>query len=137
MKLRPVVLAAMTVLLLVCACGCGKSTSDNVRMAGNIRIDEVLPALLDRTTRTLSSISSADEAEQALPELEALNEDFDELLEYSQDLSPEGRQKVSSQAAAALPGIKDMARRLRENAGFDKIIGPTVNDMVWKIEQLL
>ena len=137
MKIRTTILAGLVLLLLTAAAGCGKSTSDDVRMAGNIPIDEALPALLDRTTRTLSSISSSAEAETALPQLEALNEDFDELLKHSKNLSPDARSRVSSQAAEALPGIKDMARRLRENAGFDNILGPTVNDMVWKIEQLL
>ncbi len=129
---RPLALVLALTFLLA---GCGSKTSK--LETGGIDANDVLTNLLDRTTRIIGDVTGVKAAEEALPDLEKVNRDFDELLKEADNLSPSGRQQLADQAADAMPGLKANARRMNAMKGVDEILGPLMNEIVGKLAQLL
>jgi hypothetical protein len=134
MTRQQTVLALVLASILILA-GCGSKTSK--LETGGIDANDVLTNLLDKTTRILGDVTNVDSAEVALPQLEKINEGYDDLIKESDNLSPGARQDLADQAAAAMPGLKENARRMNAKKGVDEILGPVMNEMVGKLAKLL
>lgn len=134
MKRQPFALVLVLAAILMLA-GCGSKTSK--LETGGIDANDVLTNLLDRTTRILSDVNNTLAAEEALPQLEKVNEGYDDLIKEAKNLSPGARQDLADQAAKAMPGLKDNARRINAMKGVDEVLGPVMNEMVGKLSQLL
>jgi len=115
--------------------GCGSKVSH--LETGGINASDMLNNLLDKTNRILSDVVNVESAKAALPQLEAVNDGYDRLIEEMGDLSPAGRNEISEHAAKAMPGLKGNARRMNSKAGIEDIIGPEMNKMVTKLSRLL
>ena len=124
----------LSVFFLV-ACG-GGGNSPNMELGG-INTGDMLDGLLDRTMRTLGSVNSIQTAEAAVPQLKAINDDFDDLIYHLPKLSPEGRHEMSNKARKAFPEIQDMANRINGMGSLGKILGPEMDTMVEKVKLLL
>ena len=131
-KMMPVLLMVLILVFSVAGCG-GTSHLEQ----GGINATDLLNNLMDKTTRILSGVVNVDSAEAAKPQLEQVIEGFDKLIDEAGDLSPAARTQLSEDAARAMPGLKDNARRMNSKAGIDEILGPVMNEMVTKLSRLL
>ena len=128
-----VMAALFTVILLS---GCGGSNSEDMELGG-INTGDMLDGLLTRTFKALGGVNSMESAQKAAPLLQAINDDFDDLIYHLPKLSEKGRSDMSKKAKKALPEIQDMARRINDMPGLNDILGPSMNSMVEKIGLLL
>jgi len=131
MKRQRIGLVCLT-LMLVLAVGCGSQPEPDT---GFTATDD-LQTLLDRVTRTLSDVNSSTKAQEAMPVLEMISEEFDMLIDRMPNLTEKGRSDMSALAARYLPGLRDNARRINNSNGLD-ILGPTMNKMVGQLNQML
>ncbi len=129
----PAVVFLLAVLFLA---GCGGGNSQEMELGG-INTGDYLDGLLSRTFRALGGINSMESAEAAVPQLKAINDDFDDLIYHIPKLSEKGRADMSKKARKALPEIQDMARRINDMQGLRNILGPSLDTMVDKLGQLL
>jgi len=136
MKLSHVIPAAVLLLLILSVAGCGGGNSPEMELGG-INTGDYLDGLLSRTFRALNSINSMESAEAAVPQLKAINDDYDDLIYHLPKLSDKGRADMSKKARKALPEIQDMARRINDTPGLSGILGPSMDSMVEKIGLLL
>ena len=136
MKLRNGIPAAVILVLVLFLAGCGGGNSQEMELGG-INTGDYLDGLLARTSRTLGSINSMESAEAAVPHLQAINDDYDDLIFHLPKLSEKGRTDMAKKAQKALPGIQDMARRINDTPGLSSVLGPQMDAMVDKIAQLL
>ncbi len=128
--------AAVFLLLILFVAGCGGGNSPEMELGG-INTGDVLDGLLSRTFRTLGGINSMQSAEAAVPQLKAINDDYDDLIYHIPKLSEKGRENMSKKARKALPEIQDMTRRINDTPGLSAILGPSMDSMVEKIGLLL
>ncbi len=128
----PVLGTILVIMLLSGMVGCGSQPEPDT---GFTATDD-LQALLDRVTRTLSGVRSTATAQEALPVLEMVSEEFDLIIERLPNLTEKGRADVAAQAARALPGLRDNARRINNSDGVD-LLGPTLNRMIGQVSQML
>ena len=136
MMIRPrsltvVLLSVIAVLLLA---GCGGKTSK--LETGGITANDLLDNLMAKTTRIIGDVRSVPTAEDALPELQGVSEDFDDLVKEADRLSPGARADLAQQASRYMPGLKDNAKRINAWKGVGDILGPTMNELVGKLAQL-
>ncbi len=135
MKLNRILVTAAILALVLTAAGCGSSVSH--LETGGINANDLLDNLTDKTTRILSDVVNVEAAKAALPQLEAVNDGYDQLIDEAEDLSPNARIELSEQARKAMPGLKENARRMNRMNGVDEIIGAEMNRMVTKLSKLL
>jgi hypothetical protein len=128
--------AALFLVSVFFLAGCGGGNSQNMELGG-INTGDMLDGLLSRTMRTLGTVNSMQSAEAAVPQLKAINDDFDDLIYHLPKLSEEGRVEMSKKAKRSMPEIQDMARRINEMQGLGTILGPEMNAMVEKLGLLL
>ena len=128
--------AAVILLLVLSLAGCGGGNSPEMELGG-INTGDVLDGLLARTFRTLGGVNSMQSAEAAVPQLEAINDDFDDLIFHVPNLSEKGRENMSKKARKALPEIQNMANRINDTPGLGSVLGPSMDTMVDKLGQLL
>ncbi|MCK9997323.1 MAG: hypothetical protein KAH56_13690 [Candidatus Krumholzibacteria bacterium] len=136
MKLCHGIHAAVFLLLVLFVAGCGGGNSPEMELGG-INTGDVLDGLLSRTFRALGGINSMESAKAAVPQLQAINDDYDDLIYHIPNLSEKGRADMSKKARKALPEIQDMARRINDTPGLSAILGPSMDSMVEKIGLLL
>lgn len=137
MFLQRIAMCIFLLFLLPNLTGCGGGGNSQEMELGGINTGDMLDGLLNRTYRALGGINSMQTAEAAVPTLEAINDDFDDLIYHIPKLSEQGRAEMSSKAKKALPEIQDMARRIGEIPGLNDILGPSLNSMVEKLTLLL
>ncbi len=132
MKIQRTVIQVAMILLIVGLAGCGSQPEPDT---GFTATDD-MHGLLDRVTRTLSGVNNTATAEEALPVLEMVSEEFDLLIKRLPNLTETGRAQIATQAARALPGMRDNARRINNSDGID-MLGPTMNTLVGQLSQML
>lgn len=136
MYFHRIALSTMVLVLLLGLTACGGSNSQNMELGG-INTGDMFDGLLDRTFRALGSVNSMQSAEAAVPQLKAINDDFDDLIYHIPKLSDEGRTEMSKKAKKALPEVQDMAARINDVPGLSGVLGPSMNTMVEKLGLLL
>ena len=127
----------MVLVLGLGLAGCGGGGNSPNMELGGLNTGDMLDGLLDRTFRTLGGVNSMQTAEAAVPQLKAINDDFDDLIYHLPKLTLEGRNEMSNKARKAYPEIKDMAQRINDMPGLNTILGPEMNAMVEKLGMLL
>jgi len=128
--------AAIFLLSVFFLVGCGGGNSPEMELGG-INTGDMFDGLLARTFRALGSVTSMQTAEAAVPQLKAINDDFDDLIYHIPKLSEKGRAEMSKKAKNAMPEIQDMAQRINDMPGLSGILGPSMNTMVEKLGLLL
>ncbi|MDX2472202.1 MAG: hypothetical protein QNL91_00685 [Candidatus Krumholzibacteria bacterium] len=132
MKIQRTVIQVAMILLIVGLAGCGSQPEPDT---GFTATDD-MHGLLDRVTRTLSGVNNTATAEEALPVLEMVSEELDLIIKRLPNLTETGRAEIATEAARALPGLRDNARRINNSDGID-LLGPTLNTMVGQLSQML
>ena len=134
---RRIMSALLALILLAGLSGCGGSSNSEEMELGGINTGDMLDGLLDRTMRALNSVNSMQSAQAAVPVLDAINDDFDDLIYHVPKLSENGRAEMAAKAKKSLPQIQDMAARINDMPGLSGVLGPSMNAMVEKITLLL
>jgi len=135
MQKRALVSAALMIVILVGASGCGGGPSEEVKLGG-IDTTEMLQGLMDRTARTLASVRDLNSAKAAVAPLKAINDDFDDLIYHAPKLSEKGRGELAKEAQKAMPSLQDAVRRINESPAMSDILGPEMNAMFEKLGML-
>ena len=123
------------VLTLAVLAGCGGQPQTSPLETGGIDAVDLLQTLNARTTRVLGTVTGAAAAEAALPDLETISSQYDDLLNQAKDLSPTARAALSDQAARILPGLKDNAVRIASMRGGE-VLSPVLRDIIDKVALL-
>ena len=132
-RLSLTVMVALSVIALLAGCG-GNKPHELER--GGLNPGDLMQSLLDRTATTLSGVTSRPTAEEALPVLEGINEEFENLRKTQGDLSDQGKADLSEMAARAMPGLKDNWRRVNMQS-YGDILRPVMDDMIVNLTNLL
>lgn len=135
MKTRLMSPTLVTLAAVILLAGCGGNQPHELERGG-LSAGDLMTSLIDRTTTTLSGVTSRATAEAALPVLENINEEFENLAKTKGDLSASGQTDLGSQAAKAMPGIRDNWRRVKRES-YGDILGPVMDDLVGNLTKLL
>ena len=116
--------------------GCGGSAAKESMSLGGINTGEVLDGLLARTQRAMAQVSNVDTARRVVPELERINEDYDDLIFHLPKLSDEGRAELAKQSARALPRMQAMVEQIHGMDALDRVLGDVLEGMLARLEQV-
>lgn len=134
MKIRHIVLTVLLLAVFTLMTGCSSKPHELER--GGLSAGDLMTSLLDRTMTTLGGVTSRISAEEALPALEGINQEFENLVDTKGDLSDQGQADLSDQAAKAMPGLKDNWRRVNMQT-YGDILRPVMDDMIGNLTKLL
>ena len=123
------------VLTLAVLAGCGGQPKTSPLETGGIDAIDILQTLNARTTRVLGTVTGAAAAEAALPDLELISSQYDDLLNDAKGLSPTARAQLTDQAARILPGLKDNAVRISSMRGGE-VLTPVLREIIDKVALL-
>lgn len=132
---KPVIALILILTAGLLAAGCSSGPSEEVKLGG-IDTTEMLQGLLDRTARTLATVYDIQSAEAAVGPLQAINDDYDDLLYHVDKLSPKGRQELAKKAQTAMPSMSQAVSRINQIEQLADILGPQMNPMLEKLAQL-
>jgi hypothetical protein len=85
---------------------------------------------------TLGGVTSRPTAEEALPVLEEINEEFKQLAKTQGELSDKGQAELAAQAEKAMPGLKDNWRRVNMQS-YGDILRPVMEDLIGNLTKML
>ena len=134
MKTRHIVSTILLLAAFTLMTGCSSKPHELER--GGLNAGDIMTSLLDRTMTTLGGVTSRISAEEALPVLEGINEEFEKLGDTKGDLSDQGQADLSEQAAKAMPGLKDNWRRVNMQS-YGDILRPVMEDLIVNLTGLL
>ncbi len=135
MKTRHIVSTVLFIALFTLLSGCGGKEPHELERGG-LNAGDLMQGLLDKTMVTLGGVTSQKSAEAALPVLEEINKEFEDLIDTKGDLSDEGQADLSAQAAKAMPGLKDISQRINMQS-YGEILTPVMHEMIGNLTKLL
>lgn len=135
MKTRLIPVTVLAIAAVVLLSGCGGNKPHELERGG-LSAGDMMTSLLDRTMTTLGGVTSRISAEEALPVLEEINQEFEKLVDTKGDLSEQGQADLGEQAAKAMPGLKDNWRRVNMQS-YGDILRPVMEDLIVNLTQLL
>ena len=94
---------------------------------------EMLQGLLDRTSRTLSSVRDMKSAKAAAVDLRAINDDFDDMIYHVPKLSYAGQEELAKKAQKSMPMLQQAVRHINESPAMSEILGAEMNAMFDKL----
>jgi hypothetical protein len=133
MKRLTAVLTALALITLL-ATGCGSSSKS--LNAGGLDLGNQLTSLIGQASSTLSGISDAGTAEEALPTLDSVNEGLSDIVQQASQLDPEARQQLTDQARKALPSWEALTSQVLTTPGVAGVIGSSVQSITEKLSFL-
>ena len=134
MKIRLILTTVIALSAIILLTGCGNKPHKLER--GGLSAGDLMQSLLDQTMVTLGGVTSRPTAEEALPMLEEINDQFKELSKTQGELSEQGQADLAAQAAKAMPGLKDNWRRVNMQSYAD-ILRPVMEDMIGNLTNML
>ena len=122
-------------LLLLAGCG-GSKPSEDVKLGG-IALTEVLDGLMNRANRTLSGINGLAAAEAAVPELQAINDDFEDLRFHAPKLPEAGQNELAKRARGHQPQLEAMVQAVRRSPALASLLGTEMDRMLEHLNMLM
>lgn len=135
MKIHHVLTIVFAVAIFSLLAGCGGNKPHELERGG-LSAEDLMQSLLDRTMTVIGGVTSRPKAEDALPVLESINEEFKALKDTQGDLSEQGQADLAAQAAKAMPGLKDNWRRVNMQS-YGDILRPTMEEMIGTLTEML
>jgi hypothetical protein len=123
------------VLLLFAGCG-GSKPSEDVKLGG-IALTEVLDGLMNRATRTLSGINGLTAAEAAVPQLRAINDDFEDLRFHAPKLPEAGQTELAKRARHHYPQLEAMVGAVQRSPALASLLGAEMDRMLAHLSMLM
>ncbi len=121
-------------LLLVSGCGSKPNPALNL---GGIDIEEVFNGQIKRVRQIMGGINTMDSVDKALPELQAVSMNFDDLIYNSEKLSEEGQTALSLLAVKAAPEMESLVRQVESSPVTRDALGGTMKEIFEKVRQLI
>lgn len=135
MSRRLLVPCALCLLMLVQA-GCASKPSEDVRLGG-IALTDVLDGLVKRANRVLSTINGLEAADAAVPELKAINDDFEDLRFHAPKLSAKGQDELAKRAKKYYNDINGMTAAVLDSPALATRIGGEMEAMLGHLTALM
>jgi hypothetical protein len=129
-----IVLAALVPAAIVAGCG-GSQPETHQLERGGVNAVDLLQTINNRLVRVVGGITGTASAEAALPDLEMISSQCDDLLDAAKGMSPSGREELATQAARMLPGLRDNAVRIGSMRGGEQL-APVLREITDKIALL-
>lgn len=118
-------------LLAFAVSGCAGS-GDDINNDGQARLPQLLLSSFGDTGRILGSITDSTSAQNAVPQLQGVGNEVDDLiLEYGNS-SPDVRMQMSNAAAGALPDLQNAIAAAYAIPGVESVIKSNVDSLISK-----
>ena len=131
MKFHTVRLMLVMILLVAAATGCS-SSKQAVEMGDQTGLNQQLMGAFGDAGSILGSITDSASAEQALPQLDALNVNLDDLTTLAADASPAVQSGLSDVVVAQIPGLNKIIETAYAIPGVQSLLKPTLDTMLAK-----
>jgi hypothetical protein len=103
---------------------------------GDVNLGERFNEVVSSITTRLTDVSSTEEAQAAVSDLQSAQGDIEQMGELAGQLSAEGKTAFQSLVQGALPGIRSAAESALAIEGVGDILRPVVDPMLQSLEQL-
>lgn len=131
MNFRNVSLVFAMIILVAAVSGCS-SSKQAVEMADQTGLSQQLMGSFGDAGKILGSISDSASAEEALPQLDAVNADLGDLAKLAGEASPEIQSGLSDVVIAQIPGLQQVIDTAYAIPGVESVLRPTVDSMLTK-----
>ncbi len=134
MKIRNNGVAVFVVVLLVAALSGCSSANKAVEESGQGGLDlsQQLMGSFGDFSKILGSITDGGSAEKAVPQLNSLNVDLDDLAKAAGDASPEVQSSLSDIATSQIPGLSEITDKVYAIPGVKPVVKPQVDGLLAK-----
>jgi hypothetical protein len=105
-------------------------------MVGEVDLGARLNGVLERATGALGSVSDAASAEAALPGLEQLNTELQEISALAGQLPDEGRTALAGLVGTALPALQGLLDKAMAIPAVAAVLGPVIEPLKAKLDEL-
>ena len=116
--------------------GCGSSPNPALNLGG-IDIEEVFSGQINRVYQIMGGITTLDTVDKALPELQAVSMNMDDLIFNSQKLSPEGQTALSMLALKAAPDLEALVKQVKSSPATRDALGGTMDEILAKVMKMI
>jgi hypothetical protein len=105
-------------------------------MVGDVDLSERVPTFFDNARQALEGVTDAASAEAALPKLEELATELNQITELAGQLPAEGKQALTGMVNAALPGIRELIDKVMAIPGVGEILKTAIEPIRAGLEAL-
>jgi Bacterial protein of unknown function (DUF937) len=105
-------------------------------MVGDVDLGERVTAFFDGAKETLQGITDAASAQAALPKLEEMRTNVDQMSDLAAQLPAEGKQALAGLVSSAMPGLLELIDKAMAIPGVSDVLKPVVDPMRAKLESL-
>jgi hypothetical protein len=118
-----------------------ETTAPAVEPAQNLKVGDVdlgerVTAFFDGAKETLQGITDAASAQAALPKLEEMRTDVDQMSDLAGQLPSEGKQALAGLVSSAMPALLELIDKVMAIPGVSDVLKPVVDPMRAKLESL-
>lgn len=113
------------------------ASSDQGLVVDGVNIGNQLNSAMNGFRTTLTGITDAASAERAVPQLQQIGSQLDQIAGLKSQLSPNQRTTLNGMIAPAMTAIRDQSNRTLAIPGVADVIKPTVDSVMSKLTALM
>jgi hypothetical protein len=103
---------------------------------GDVDLGERVTTFFDGAQETLQGITDAASAQAALPKLEEMRTNVDQMSDLADQLPSEGKQALAGRVSSAMPALLELIDKMMAIPGVSDVLKPVVDPMRAKLESL-
>jgi hypothetical protein len=103
---------------------------------GDVDLGERVTTFFDGAQETLQGITDAASAQAALPKLEEMRTNVDQMSDLADQLPSEGKQALAGRVSSAMPALLELIDKVMAIPGVSDVLKPVVDPMRAKLESL-
>ncbi len=130
------IILSLTLVSLLLTSGCSSGPNPALNLGG-IDLEEALNGQLSRVHQIMGGVNSLSAADKALPELEQVSLNMDDLVFNSSKLSEEGQTALSLLALKATPEIQALIGQVNDSPAIARKLGAPLEGILSKLKQLI
>ena len=134
MKIRNNGIAVVLVMMLAAVLSGCSSANKAVEEsgAGGLDLSQQLMGSFGDFSKILGSVTDTGSAEKAVPQLNSLSADLDDLAKAAGDASPEVQSGLSDIATSQIPGLSEITDKVYAIPGVKPVVKPPVDGLLTK-----
>lgn len=113
------------------------ASGDQALVVDGVNIGNQLNSAMNGFRTTLTGIADAASAERAVPQLQQIGSQLDQIAALKGQLSPDQRTALNGMIAPAMTSIRDQSMRTLAIPGVADVIKPTVDSVMSKLTALM